>query len=128
MEQLSNVIGYLPQLKNHSENQPLTSGMVKHHYAPNTPFAYLESDFVFEENKSDGFILFKDNRPEIPMAQKYILSNTGDFKEAAQKLYAAMHQMDQKCFTRLYIEKFEEIGIGISMNDRLNRATKKFEE
>ena len=128
LEQISIVIGYIPQLNNHSENQPLTSGMVKHHYAPNTPFAYLESDFVFEENKSDGFILFKDNRPEIPMAQKYILSNTGDFKEAAQKLYAAMHHMDQKCFTRLYIEKFEEIGLGISMNDRLNRATKKYEE
>ncbi len=128
LEQLSNVIGYLPQLKNHSENQPLTSGMVKHHYAPNTPFAYLEADFVFEENKKDGFILLKDNRPEIPITQKYILSETGDLKEAAQKLYAAMHFMDQKHCSKLYIEKFEEVGLGISMNDRLNRATKKFEE
>jgi len=128
LEQISIVIGYIPQLKNHSENQPLTSGMVKHHYAPNTPFAYLESDFVFEENKSDGFILFKDNRPEIPIAQKFILSDSGDLKEAAQKLYAAMHLMDQKNYSKLYIEKFEEIGLGISMNDRLKRATKKFEE
>lgn len=128
LEQLSNVIGYMPQLKNHSENQPLTSGMVKHHYAPNTPFAFLETDFVFEENKNDGFILLKDNRPEIPITQKYILSLTGDLKEAAQKLYAAMHFMDQMHYSKLYIEKFEEIGLGISMNDRLNRATKKFEK
>ena len=81
VEQLSNVIGYVPQLKNHSENQPVTSGMVKHHYAPKTPFAYLESDFVFEENKNDGFILFQDNHPEIQITQKYILSETGDLKE-----------------------------------------------
>lgn len=128
LEQLSNVIGYLPQLKNHSENQPVTSGMVKHHYAPNTPFAYLEADFVFEENKNDGFILFQDNYLEIPISQKYILSETGDLKEAAQKLYAAMHFMDQKKYTKLYIERFEETGLGSSMNDRLNRATKKFEK
>jgi L-threonylcarbamoyladenylate synthase len=56
LEQIANVIGYLPQLKNHSENQPVTSGMVKHHYAPNTPFAYLEADFIFEEDNNDGFI------------------------------------------------------------------------
>jgi len=127
VEQLSNVIGYVPQLKNHSENQPVTSGMVKHHYAPKTPFAYLESDFVFEENKNDGFILFQDNHPEIQITQKYILSETGDLKEAAQKLYEAMHFMDQKNYTKLYIERFEETGLGSSMNDRLNRATKKFD-
>ena len=128
LEQLSNAIGYVPQLKNHSENQPVTSGMVKHHYAPNTPFAYLEADFVFEEDNNDGFILLKDNRPEIPITQKYILSKTGDLKEAAQKLYAAMHFMDQKHYSKLFIERFEEIGLGLSMNDRLNRATKKFEK
>jgi L-threonylcarbamoyladenylate synthase len=127
LEQIANIIGYMPQLKNHFESQPLTSGMVKHHYAPNTPFAYLKQDFVFEENKNDGFILFKDNRPEIPIGQKYILSDSGDLKEAAQNLYAAMHLMDQKNYSKLYIERFEELGIGISMNDRLNRATKKFE-
>ena len=127
MEQLSNVIGYMPQLKNHSESQPLTSGMVKHHYAPNTPFAYLKQDFVFEENKNDGFILLKDNRPEIPIGQKCILSDSGDLNEAAQNLYSAMHLMDQKNYSILFIERFEEIGLGISMNDRLNRATKKFE-
>ena len=128
LEQLSNAIGYVPQLKNHSENQPVTSGMVKHHYAPNTPFAYLEADFVYEEDNNDGFILLKDNRPEIPITQKYILSKTGDLKEAAQKLYAAMHFMDQKHYSKLFIERFEEIGLGLSMNDRLNRATKKFEK
>jgi L-threonylcarbamoyladenylate synthase len=128
LEQLSNVLGFIPQLKNHAENQPVTSGMVKHHYAPNTPFAYLEADFVFEEDNNDGFILLKDNRPEIPNTQKYILSETGDLKEAAQKLYAAMHFMDQKYYSKLFIERFEEIGLGLSMNDRLNRATKKFEK
>lgn len=127
MEQVTSIIGYMPELKNHSENQPLTSGMVKHHYAPNTPFAYLEKTFVFQEDKNDGFILLKDNRPEIPAEQKYILSEKGDLKEAAQNLYAAMHFMDQKHFSKLYIERFEEIGLGTSMNDRLNRATKKFE-
>lgn len=128
MEQIANVVGYMPQLKNYSENQPFTSGMVPHHYAPNTFFAYLEKGFIFQVNKYDGFILLMDNRPEIPISQKFILSKAGDLKEAAQNLYAAMHYMDQKQYTKLYIERFDETGIGRSMNDRLNRATKKFEE
>jgi L-threonylcarbamoyladenylate synthase len=127
MEQIAGVVGYMPQLKNHSVNQPLTSGMVTHHYAPNTSFAYLEKGFIFQVNNNDGFILLMDNRPEIPISQKYILSKDGDLKEAAQNLYTAMHYMDQKEYTKLYIERFEENGLGMSMNDRLNRATKKFE-
>ena len=128
IEKLAAILRYTPTIKNHSENQPLTSGMVKHHYAPKTPIAYLKNDFVFQSDSNSGFILLKDNRPEIPTSQKFILSESGNLEEAAKNLYGAMHQMDDQNFDQLYVEKLEEIGLGLSINDRLNRATKKFED
>jgi hypothetical protein len=35
--------------------------------------------------------------------------------------------MDAKGFQQLYIEKPEPMGIGLTLLDRLNRATAKFE-
>jgi L-threonylcarbamoyladenylate synthase len=128
VESIATNLGYKPIIKNQEENQPVTSGMVKYHYAPITEFAYLNSDFVFSPHLNDGFILLKDSFPEIPSEQKFILSESGDINEAAKKMYDAMHQMDQKGFSKLYIEKFENVGLGLSLNDRLNRATKKFEK
>jgi L-threonylcarbamoyladenylate synthase len=46
--------------------------------------------------------------------------------EAAKNLYAALHDMDQKGFKRIFIEAFPSDGLGKTMNDRLKRATAKF--
>jgi L-threonylcarbamoyladenylate synthase len=59
--------------------------------------------------------------------ETYVLSENGDMNEAAKNLYAALHDMDQRNCTRIFIEKFPNIGLGKTMNDRLKRATAKFQ-
>ena len=50
------------------------------------------------------------------------LSQNQDLDEAAANLYAAMHEMDDKKYDLIIAERFPNIGIGISINDRLQRA------
>ncbi len=126
VEQIEEVIVKNVNLKTHSETLPVTSGMVKHHYAPSTPLFYIDEHLKNSESSNDGFIFFKEDF--LGVNEKLILSPSGLLEEAAQKLYDALHLMDQKKFNRIFIEKFPEFGLGRSINDRLNRATAKFEK
>jgi L-threonylcarbamoyladenylate synthase len=126
IEQIEETIGKTVLIKTHAETIPVTSGMVKHHYAPSTPLFFIEEKLELEESDNDGFIFFKEDF--ICVTEKIILSPSGNLEEAAQKLYDALHLMDQKKFNRIFIEKFPEFGLGRSINDRLNRATAKFEK
>lgn len=113
-------------VKNQSGAQPLTSGMVKYHYSPDTPFSFFDASE--KPHSTAGFIFFKDAKTEFPIENQLILSTDGNLEEAARKLYAAMHDMDQKGFSHLFIERFPESGLGKTINDRLNRATAKYEK
>jgi L-threonylcarbamoyladenylate synthase len=53
------------------------------------------------------------------------LSFNGDLKEATANLYAAMHRLDKQNLDLIIAEKFPENDLGNSINDRLERATKK---
>jgi L-threonylcarbamoyladenylate synthase len=128
IEDLADVLGYQPTLNNQSDDKPLTSGMVKHHYAPSTPFSFIEVPITFNLADNFGYIFLKDSNTEIPSTHKYILSETGNLEEAAKNLYSAMHEMDQRGFNKMFVERFANDGLGLSMNDRLNRATMKFEK
>jgi L-threonylcarbamoyladenylate synthase len=79
------------------------------------------------EHKFDDPTTHKNNLEYDLVTTDWMLEKVRASESYAQNLYAAMHLMDQKNYSKLYIERFEELGIGISMNDRLNRATKKFE-
>jgi L-threonylcarbamoyladenylate synthase len=46
-------------------------------------------------------------------------------QEAAANLYAAMHALDAQELDLIIAEKFPEVGLGKSINDRLQRATFK---
>jgi hypothetical protein len=53
-----------------------------------------------------------------------ILSKKGSLKEATANLYAAMHRLDTQNLDLIIAQKFPEIDLGNSINDRLERATK----
>ncbi len=54
-----------------------------------------------------------------------ILSEKADLEEAAKNLYAAMHRLDKLKLDAIIIEKLPDTGLGKSINDRLERASKK---
>lgn len=93
--------------------------MLKKHYSPKTKF--IISDNIIQSIKENqynaGYLIF--SKIEISNNNKFIkLSRSENLEEAAQNLYAAMHQLDAMNLDVIIAEKFPESGIGISLNDR----------
>jgi L-threonylcarbamoyladenylate synthase len=124
LDELSTALGYIPALKNQAEHTPLAPGMVKYHYATQTPLHYLRQDLRPEENI--GYIFIQGIPEGFPRAQCLVLSTTGDLKEVARNLYHALISMDEREFKSIYIEKPRPEGLGLTILDRLERATAKF--
>jgi L-threonylcarbamoyladenylate synthase len=110
--------------KTKAATTPEAPGMLSKHYSPRTPFMVSESilsDIEKYKNQAVGFVIFSNGIDET--SEKFILlTKTESLDEAAQNLYAAMHQLDAQGFDFIIAEKFPETGIGISLNDRLSRA------
>ena len=109
----------------HLEKTPETSGMVKHHYAPNTPMFSLDDLNKLDDLSNCGFIGFDSINSNFNTAHQFILSNNGDLDIAASELYRSFHVMDAREFERLFIEWLPEKGIGRAINDRIKRAIQK---
>ncbi|MEI7509538.1 MAG: L-threonylcarbamoyladenylate synthase [Flavobacterium sp.] len=113
------------EIKNKAAASPEAPGMLSKHYSPKTKFevsATIGESIRLHADENVGFLLF--TKPDIELSsQKHILlTENENLEEAATNLYAAMHQMDDKKFDLIISEKFPEIGIGVSLNDRLQRA------
>jgi L-threonylcarbamoyladenylate synthase len=124
LETIEDILGYKTSVCNFADSTPKASGMVKHHYAPSTPLFFIDSAEKIDTSTSSGFIFFNDDF--LNVANKVILSQSGNLEEAARKLYNTLHMMDSKGFKKIYIERFPEKGLGKTINDRLKRATLKF--
>lgn len=126
IEAIEEVLGTL-KIKNNNETTPDAPGMLSRHYAPDTT-TYLVSDvkeFLKKyQDKKIGVLVFKDELNDMSIKHQEVLSKNGDLEEAASKLYNAMHIMDKLDLDMIVAERFPEVGLGKSINDRLERATK----
>ncbi len=127
VEDIEAVIGKI-EVKNKKEAAPDAPGMLSRHYAPQTTTFLTEdvADFIKAyPAKKIGLLLFKD-RIENPAVQaQQILSEAGSLSEAAANLYAAMHRLDKLGLDMIVAERFPDYDLGSSINDRLERATKR---
>jgi L-threonylcarbamoyladenylate synthase len=123
-EALSAVLGYLPEAKTNADGTVLTSGMVKHHYATQTPL-FLGAKPAREQDLALQISLQQD--PNIGGPQ-LALSTNGSMIEAARNLYATLHQADALGLQKIYVAPFTNEGLGRAMNDRLMRAAAKFSQ
>jgi len=109
-----------------SNQEVLTSGMVKHHYAPNTAMFSIAQKHEGNKIENCGFIGFDTLHPDFPNENQFLLSENGNIDAAAKELYRSFHIMDAKKFSSIYIEFMPEIGIGRAVNDRIKRAIQKY--
>ncbi len=127
LEEIEDVIGKI-EIKNKNDISPDAPGMLLRHYAPLTT-TYLEKnveEFIkLHPDKRIGLLIFSKeiNAPHI--IHQEILSKSGDFKEAAANLYAALHRLDKLKLDIIIAERLPDVELGKSINDRLERATKK---
>ncbi|MDA8692528.1 L-threonylcarbamoyladenylate synthase [Saprospiraceae bacterium] len=121
-------VGPIKTKMHNGENAPEAPGMLSRHYAPSTE-TYLSEDvdkmIEMHSHKKIGLLLFKEFKKSIPIEQQEVLSKNGDTSEAAKNLYAAMHRLDKLNLDLIIAERLPDIGLGRTLNDKLERASKK---
>ena len=110
------------------EAAPDAPGMLSRHYAPQTTTHVVDDVQQFIAGFPDkriGVLLFNKALEAPNIKAQEILSRQGNLQEAASKLYAALHMLDEQNLDLIVAERFPDEGMGKAINDRLQRATKK---
>jgi L-threonylcarbamoyladenylate synthase len=116
--------------------RPQAPGMLDRHYAPHARLTLVDSLTPAEVDRQaatapakPGLVLF-DERPAIRAAVARhglvaeVLSPTGDLREAAANLFAALRRLDESGAARIVAERVPDAGLGRAINDRLQRAAR----
>ena len=108
--------------------KPISPGMLPSHYAPNTSL-YLTNNVeellkLFPQTGT-GILAFKNTYRTIAEDKQEVLSASGNLDEAAHHLYKALHRLDGLKLERIIAERVPNFGIGIAINDRLEKAALK---
>ena len=104
-------------IKNKSKNK-LSPGLFSLHYSPGIPLRMNAKKL----NKGEAFILIKKRK--INSKNYFFLSKNNNLKKAAKNLYPLMRKIKNKGYKKIAVEKIPNIGIGQTINDRLERASK----
>ena len=118
--EISNIEKVLNQ-KVKVKNNPLkitAPGQYKLHYSPGIPLKMN----VKKAKDNEAYILFKRIKKAKP--NYYFLSKKGSLKEAAKNLYTTLRKIKKSKFKSIVVGKIPNKGLGITINDRLLRASK----
>ena len=105
-------------------NDPHTPGMLKSHYATSTPLHAGGIDGLLKKfpNKKAILIKYKEYQPDYPPSLQYILTPHNDLHEAARNLFSILREADQQQADLILAEYAPNEGIGLAINDRIERA------
>jgi len=126
IEDIEAIIGKI-KIKNKEENKPDAPGMLSKHYSPITNTFLVDDINSFIEtieNKKIGVLKFNSSPLKTKVTHIEILSTTGSLAEATANLYSALHKLDDLELDIIVAERLPETGLGKSINDRLQRASK----
>ena len=93
-------------------------GQLKLHYSPGLPIK------LNVKNANDNVAHILINKRKNDKKNFFYLSKKSDLKEAAKNLYSTLRKIKKDGYKRIAVEKIPKIGLGLSINDRLNRAAK----
>ena len=103
---------------NTSSKKKIAPGQFPLHYSPGIP---LRTN-VKDPKNDEAFLLIKKRK--ITFKNYYYLSKKNDLKQAAKNLYSLLRSIKKDGYKMIAVEKIPNIGIGKTLNDRLNRASK----
>jgi len=103
-----------------SSDNPSAPGMLSSHYAPRKKLIIgnLKELMVKYANKDCVYLSFEETHE----MSGEVLSPSGDIREAARNLFAAMRRLDSGEGELILTEMVPESGLGRAINDRLKRA------
>jgi L-threonylcarbamoyladenylate synthase len=123
IEAIESVIGKKLIVAAH-HSKPQTSGQLKSHYATTTDLLQgdIEAMLPNYNGKKLAVLSFQKEYPGVEKQHQYILSPTGNINEAAQNLFTTMRVLDTMQYDIILAEVFPQQGLGLAINDRLQRA------
>ena len=101
-----------------NSKKKIAPGQFPLHYSPGIP---LRTN-VKDPKNNEAFLLIKKRK--ITFKNYYYLSKKNDLKQAAMNLYSLLRRIKKDGYKMIAVEKIPNIGIGKTLNDRLNRASK----
>tara|TARA_B100001093_G_scaffold245496_1_gene235042 strand:+ start:724 stop:1656 length:933 start_codon:yes stop_codon:yes gene_type:complete len=96
----------------------ISPGLFSLHYSPGIPLR----NNIKKPHKDEAFVLIKKRK--IISKNYYYLSKTNDLGEAAKNLYSTLRKIKKDGFKMIAVEKIPNKGLGKTINDRLERASK----
>lgn len=118
-EEISTVLGtevHAHSARKKDETAPMAPGMLTSHYAPSLPVRLNASS----PEAGEAYIAFGADAPSDTTAN---LSETGDLKQAASRLFSTLHALDRPdLYSGIAVASIPETGLGVAINDRLKRA------
>ena len=105
-------------LVNTNLKKKIAPGQFPLHYSPGIPLRINAK----KPKKDEAFVLVKKRK--ITFKNYYYLSKNNNLQESAKNLYSLLRKIKKDGYKMIAVEKIQNKGIGKTINDRLNRASK----
>ena len=123
LSDLTEVLGYVPQVKVKAEEHPAAPGMLARHYAPKTPLTLLKENEAWPPATERAGIILPFQEPLPAEHSVWVLSESGDPFEVARRWYAVLREADSAGLTRIYVRMLgPDIPFSQALNDKFLRA------
>ena len=96
----------------------IAPGQFPLHYSPGIPLRINAK----KSKKNEAFVLIKKRKTTFK--NYYYLSKNNNLKQSAKNLYTILRKIKKDGYKKIAVEKIQNKGIGKTINDRLNRASK----
>ena len=119
-DDIARVIGPVSQASP-VESRPQSPGQLRHHYAPRKPLRLVAGLSHVPSRADVGWLAFGTTRPFAGVVEN--VSPQGDLREAAANFFRSLRVLDDDPrVTELYATPFPNYGLGVAINERLERA------
>ena len=101
-----------------NSKKKVAPGQFPLHYSPGVPLRTNAK----KPKKNEAFVLIKKRKTTFK--NYYYLSKKNDLHQSAKNLYSLLRKIKKDGYKMIAVEKIQNKGIGKTINDRLNRASK----
>ena len=101
-----------------NSKKKVAPGQFPLHYSPGIPLRMN----VKKPKKNEAFVLIKERK--VTLNNYYYLNKKNDLHQSAKNLYSLLRRIKKDGYKMIAVEKIPNKGIGKTINDRLNRASR----
>ena len=124
VETIEKILDQKVKVKKQFSQNPNSPGQLRSHYATHTPLHLGSIEELLRKFEDNKVVLINYTRynPDLPKENQFILSTNGNLDEAAKNLFSILRLADELKADVLLAERLPNFGLGLAINDRLERA------